>query len=316
MDASPPGPSGGPLAFVGLGVMGGPIAARLLAAGAQLAVHNRDRAKAAPLLSAGATWAESPREAARWARGGIVFVMVSDIGAVRAVVFGRTGVAAGADPKTLVVNLSTIGPEESRKVSERLGRRGIPYLEAPVGGSLDAAARGELLVLAGGTAEDLERARPWLQRFARRIEHLGPVGLGAAMKLVNNLVTVGTVALDAEAIALAEALGLERERTVDLLLAGGGESRMLASKRGAFVAREYPTQFKLGLADKDLGLIGRAARDAGLRTPLARETRRLTTEAIRGGAGEQDLAVVLETARRRRTEPAPVERTGPPSSPT
>lgn len=305
MDASSVSPSQGPLAFVGLGTMGGPMAARLLAAGAHLAVHNRDRAKADPLLSAGARWAESPREAARQARGGIVFVMVSDARAVRSVVFGRTGVAAGADAGTLVVNLSTIAPEESRAVSERLARRGVPYLEAPVGGSQEAASRGELLVFAGGRAEDLDRARPWLERFSRRIEHLGPVGLGAAMKLVNNLVTVGTVALDAEAIALAEALGLERERTVDLLLAGAGESRMLANKRDAFVRRDYPVQFKLSLAEKDLRLIGRASRDARVRTPLAREARRLADEAMRAGLGDRDLAVLLEAARRRRDEPPP-----------
>ena len=289
--------------FVGLGTMGAPMAARLRAAGVPVVVHNRDRAKAEPLLASGASWADSPRALAREATAGVVFVMVSDGRAVRAVVFGRHGVAAGAPPGALVVNLSTIAPEESRAISERLGRRGLRYLEAPVGGSRDAAARGELLVFAGGSASDLETARPYLARFASSVELVGPVGMGMAMKLVNNLVTVTTVAVDAEAIAFAEALGLDPTRTVDLLLAGAGASRMLSNKREAFAQGSYPVQFRLALAEKDLRLIGQAAREVGSRTPIAREARRLAQEALRAGLGDQDLAVLLEAARRRGRAP-------------
>jgi len=301
LEGGPPAPVG----FVGLGTMGGPMAARLLAAGAVLVVHNRDRAKAEPLLSAGAAWAESPRALGKAVGGGVVFVMVTDARAVRSVLFGRSGVASGVSAGALVVNLSTIAPDESRAFAERLGGRSVRYLEAPVGGSQDAAQRGELLVFAGGDPADLARSRPLLERLARRIELMGPVGTGAAMKLVNNLVTVGTVALDAEAIALAEALGLDPTRAVDLLLVGSGESRMLANKRNAFVRRDYPVQFKLSLAEKDLRLIGRAARDARIRAPLAREARRLADGAMRVGLGDRDLAALLEAARRRRDEPPP-----------
>lgn len=300
-ESGPPAPVG----FVGLGTMGGPMAARLLSTGTPLVVHNRDRAKAEPLLSAGAMWAGSPRAVGKAVGAGVLFVMVTDARAVRSVLFGRSGVAAGASAGALVVNLSTIAPDESRAFAERLTGRSVHYLEAPVAGSRDAAQRGELLVFAGGEPGDLTVARPLLEHLARRVEHLGPVGAGAAMKLVNNLVTVGTVALDAEAIALAEALGLEPGRAVDLLLLGGGESRMLANKRDAFVRRDYPVQFKLSLAEKDLRLIGRASRDARVRTPLAREARRLADEAMRAGLGDRDLAVLLEAARRRRDEPPP-----------
>lgn len=300
-EASPERPFG----FVGLGTMGAPMAARLLSGGLPLVVHNRDRAKADPLLAAGATWAESGRAVGRAATGRAVFVMVTDARAVRSVVLGRRGVAAGAGPGTLVVNLSTIAPDESRTIAERLGRRGLGYLEAPVGGSQDAAERGELIVFAGGDAADVERVRPLLERLGRSVEHLGPVGAGASMKLVNNLVTVTTVAVDAEAIALAEALGLDPSRVVDLLLAGGGGSRMLAAKRDAFVRRDYPPRFKLALAEKDLRLIARAARDAGTRAPLAREARRLADEALRAGLGDQDLAAMYEAARVRRGDRSP-----------
>ena len=241
--------------------------------------------------------------------------MVTDARAVRAVLFGRSGLAAGAGPGTLVVNLSTIAPDESRAATERLARRGIHYLEAPVGGSRDAATRGELLVFAGGDPADLAVARPHLERLSRRLELLGPVGAGAAMKLVNNLVMVATIAIDAEALAFAEALGLEPARVVDLLLAGAGESRALANKREEFLRRDYPVQFKLSLAAKDLGLVARAAREVGTRAPIAREAKRLADEAIRAGLGGQDLAVVLEAARARRVGARPAAGIAPSAPP-
>jgi len=305
---SPPSRAG----FLGLGTMGGPMAGRLLSSGTPLVVHNRDRAKAEPLLAAGAEWADSPRAVGRAASGGLVFVMVTDIRAVRAVLFGPKGAAAGAAPGTLIVNLSTIAPEESRGVAERLGRRGIHYLEAPVAGSLDAAKRGELIIFAGGEAADLARARPSLERLGRSVEHLGPVGAGASMKLVNNLVMVATLAADAEAIVLAEAFGLDPTRAVDLLLAGGGASKALENKRDAFLRRDYAVRFKLSLADKDLRLVGRAAREVGARTPIAREAKRLADEAMRAGFADQDLSAMLEAARGRRRGTPPSGR-GPPA---
>jgi len=288
-----------PIGFVGLGTMGGPMAARLLAAGYPLVVTNRTRDRAEPLLSAGASWAASPREVGRTASGGVVFVMVTDVRAVRAVLFGRNGVASGAGPGTLVVNTSTIAPDESRSVAERLARRGIRYLEAPVAGSRDAAARGELLILAGGSDTDLAAAAPLLARVGARVEHLGPVGTAASMKLVNNLVMVSTLAADAEALVLAEALGLEPGRVIELLLAGGGESRVLAAKRDAFLRRDYSVRFKLALAEKDLRLVARTARGVGVRAPIGREADRLAVEAMRAGHGEEDLAALLEAARGR-----------------
>jgi len=126
------------------------------------------------------------------------------------------------------------------------------------------------------------------------------VGTAAAMKLVNNLVMVATLAADAEALSLAESLGLPGGRVVDLLLAGGGASRALEGKRDAFLRRDYATKFKLSLADKDLGLVARAAREVGTRAPIAREAKRLADEAVRAGLGDRDLSAMLEAARARR----------------
>jgi 3-hydroxyisobutyrate dehydrogenase len=220
-------------------------------------------------------------------------------------------VVAGAAPGTLVVDLSTIAPDESRGFAERLRVRGLRYIDAPVGGSVDAAASGELLVYAGGEEEDIDRARPYLEHIARRTERLGPVGAGTSMKLVNNLVTIAGFAVTAEALALGEALGLPRERVVELLLAGGGRSRMLEAKKDVLLRREYPARFKLALAAKDLRLAERSARDAGTGHRLAREARRLAEEGIHGGRADEDFAALFEAALARGRSPRPASPPAP-----
>ncbi len=302
MNAAPPAVVP-PVGFVGLGMMGAPIASRLVAAGTPLVVHNRTREKADAVVAQGARWAFTPKDLGRAVGAGVVFVLLSDARAVRAVLFARNGLVRGASRGALVVDLSTIAPAESRSIAADLAPLGIGYLDAPLGGSVDAARAGRLIVFAGGSAEDVARARPHLDRFARRVEHLGPVGAGTSAKLVNNLLTLATVALDAEAVALAERLGLDRRRMLDLLLDGGGRSAMLESKRGAFQERAYPTSFKLALAAKDLKLIERTARDAGGSARLAREARRLVDEAVRAGLADADYSAVFEAALARRGRP-------------
>lgn len=302
--------------WVGLGMMGLPIADRLVSAGVPLVVFNRTRTKAEPLLARGARWAFTPKDLGRAVGAGVVFLLLSDARAVRAVLFGRNGLAKGLSRGGLVVDLSTIAPAESRAVAADLERAGLAFVDAPLGGSVDVARSGRLLVFAGGRADDVTRARPLLDRFARRVEHLGNVGAGTGAKLVNNLLTLATVALDAEALALAERLGLDRRRMLDLLLDGGGRSAMLEGKRGAFQERAYPAAFKLALAAKDLGLIERTARDVGAGARLAREARRLADEALRAGLADADYSAMFEAAlaRRGRRNPTQAAPTVPPGS--
>ena len=285
-----------PVGLIGLGQMGAPIAGRLLDRGFALTVYNRSPAKAAPLIARGARSADSPRAVGAAVGDGVLFTLLTDARAVRTVLFGRRGAAAALLPGAVVADLSTIAPDESRAIAERLSARGVDFVDAPLGGSTDAAAAGELLIYAGGSPPSVDRVRPVLAAFARRIERLGPVGAGASMKLVNNLLSVGYVVLAGEALAFADALGLDRERVLDLLLDGGGNSRMLAAKRTAFGRREYPTRFALALAAKDLGLVQRAARGVGGRSPLLRELRRTAGEAIRAGHGAEDFAAVFEAS--------------------
>jgi 3-hydroxyisobutyrate dehydrogenase-like beta-hydroxyacid dehydrogenase len=317
--STPPSSTAAVVGFVGLGMMGAPIAERLRSAGHPLIVYNRTRTKAEPLLAAGARWAFSPKDVGRESTSGIVFTMLSDARAEDRILFGRNGLAPSLPSGALVVDLTTIAPSESREFARRLSEHGIQYVDAPVGGSVDPARNGRLIVFAGGSEQDVARARPLLEAFGRRIDHLGPVGAGTSMKLVSNLLTMAYVAAAAEAIALAEGLGLDRHKAIELFLDGTGYSRLLEQKRMAFEERRYPAQFQLRLAEKDLKLIAGAARDAGRAARIAREAERLVREGVRAGRGEDDFAVMLEAAlarRARRVGPSVPEVEAPPDSPS
>ncbi len=297
--------------FVGLGQMGSRIAARLARAGLPLVVTDRSPDKAASVVAAGARALPRPLDVGAAVGSGVAFTMVSDAAAFRAVVFGRTGLARGLRAGSLLIDLGTVRPEESREFARRLAERGVHFLDAPVGGSVDAAEAGTLLLFVGGDPAHLERARSLLLRLATEVHHLGPVGQGSAMKLVNNLLSIGNVALIAEALAFGERLGLDRPAMLELLVRGGGRSVMLERKRTELLERRYDPRFRLALARKDLRLIEASGREAHAPTRLAREARRLVDEAMAAGHGEEDFSVVLEAAlaRTRRPEvaPAPAE---------
>ncbi len=295
--------------FVGTGMMGSRMAANLLARGVGLVVHNRTRARAEPLLEKGARWAARPAEVARELPGGVVFTMLSDGAAVRRAVLGRSGIIRGAHAGTLVVDLSTIAPADSRSIAASLAERDLHFVDAPVAGSVGAAERAELTFFAGGAAEDIERAAPFLERMGQRVEPMGPVGSGTAMKLVNNLLTIGHVALAAEALALGESLELPRSRLLELLRSGNAASAMLERKHRNFESRTYPPEFLVPLARKDLRLIEQAARSAGRAALLTREARRLVEETLAQGHQRDDFSSVFEAARLR----TPPHR-GPPSA--
>jgi 3-hydroxyisobutyrate dehydrogenase-like beta-hydroxyacid dehydrogenase len=305
-------PPGAPqtVGFVGLGMMGRALVGRLRHAGLPVVAWNRTAAPLADAELSGAVRAADPKDVGRRADSGIVFTMVTDGPAQREVLFGRTGVAAGLARGGLVVDLSTVAPSDSRRAAERLARRGIRFLDAPVGGSVDAAAEGKLLFYVGGDGEDLARARPWIEHWARGIEHVGPVGTGAALKVVNNALTVGTLALLSEAVATGEASGIDRDRLLDVLGKGGAASAMLDAKKSAFSRREYPTRFKLGLAHKDLRLFEATARSLGIPARVVHAARQTYDVAIADGRANEDFSAVFEAVRRG-TAPAP----SPPAEP-
>jgi 3-hydroxyisobutyrate dehydrogenase-like beta-hydroxyacid dehydrogenase len=277
-------------------MMGSRIAANLQRAGYSLVVHNRTRAKAETLIAGGAQWADSPRKLGRAVGAGVLFTMTTDRRSLEAVLFGRSGAARGLDPGALVVDLTTIGPGESRSVATRLQALGVHFVDAPVGGSIDAAEAHTLLVYVGGEATDVVRVRPMLEAIGRRVDHFGPAGSGAAAKIVNNLLTTSTMALLGEAMALGDALGLPREPLLSVLGSGGAGSRVLDAKRENLIRNAYPAQFKLSLARKDIRLAERAARDAGLDLTIVRAARRRYDRMSALGRAGEDYSAVADIA--------------------
>ena len=276
------------LAFCGLGQMGEPMAARLLEANHELMVWNRTPERAEALVERGARRAGSPAEAAASADG--VITMLATPEALEEVVSGDEGVTAGIPEGSTLVEMSTVGPDLVRTLADRLPA-GVDAMDAPVLGSVSAAVEGSLKVFAGGPEQLVERWRPVLERFGTVI-HLGPLGAGAAMKLVAN-VTLGTLMTGlGEALALADGLGLDESQVLDVLCESpiGATAK---SKRDNVVSGSYSPNFKLSLAVKDLRLVAGAASKSGVELRLAGEAQAWLEAAEEAGLGALDYSAVI-----------------------
>jgi len=276
------------VAVVGLGAMGSRIARRLLDAGHEVVVWNRTAERAAPLVEAGATAAATPAEAAR--RAEVVVTMVADPAALRDVTEGPEGTAAGVGAEATAIEMSTVGPDAVRRLASILPA-GTGLLDAPVLGSRGEAESGTLRIFVGGPAELAERWTPLLSTLGSPL-HVGPLGSGAAAKLVANTTLVGTIGVLGEALALAEGLGLSRAKAFEVLaatpLAGQAERRREAIEGG-----EYPPRFTLYLARKDAELVVAAAEEAGVDLRLTDAARRWLADADEAGWGDRDYSAVL-----------------------
>jgi 3-hydroxyisobutyrate dehydrogenase-like beta-hydroxyacid dehydrogenase len=276
------------VAVVGLGAMGSRIARRLLDAGHELVVWNRTAGKAAPLVEAGAVAAATPAEAA--ARAEVVLSMVADPAALRDVTEGEEGVAAGVGEGATVIEMSTVGPDAVHRLGSVLGER-AGLLDAPVLGSRSEAEEGTLKVFVGGPDELVGRWTPLLSVLGSPL-HVGPLGSGAAAKLVANTTLVGTIGVLGEALALAAGLGLSPEKAFEVLAATplGPQAER---RRESIESGEYPPRFALYLARKDAELVVAAAREAGVDLRLTEAARSWLAEAEEEGLGDRDYSAVL-----------------------
>ncbi|MCP9833584.1 MULTISPECIES: NAD(P)-dependent oxidoreductase [unclassified Cyanobium] len=284
-----------PVGFIGLGALGAPMAANLLAKGFALTVHNRQRDRELPLAAAGARRAATPAAAAQGAA--VLVLCLSDDVAVAAVLLGEggdNGVAAlaGLVPGSLVVDVSTIAPATSRAMAAALAERGVAYLDAPVTGGTEGAQAGTLSVLVGGAAADLERARPLLEAVGRTITHLGPVGAGQEAKAVNQVLVAGCYAAVAEALALGQRLGLPMEEVRQALVDGAAGSWALEHRGGLMLRGEFPLGFRVRLHRKDLAIALESAAAAGLELPVARQVAAMEDDLIAAGHGDEDVSAL------------------------
>lgn len=282
--------------FLGLGLMGSRMAHRILAAGYPLTVYNRDARKMAPLVTAGATSAPSPRQAARGAQ--IVISMVADDAAAREIWLGDQGALAGAEPGTVLLECSTVTPTWIQDLADHAKRAHCQLLDAPVTGSRDQAAAGELTFLVGGPADALQSIVSVLRTMGRTILAVGANGSGARLKLINNFVCGVEIAALAEAIALIERSGLDRNQAITILTAGASGSPLVKTVASRIMAGDYTPNFLLRLMAKDLAYAELEARQAGLELTTARTALAMFQRGVEHGLGEQDIAAVFEPLRR------------------
>jgi 3-hydroxyisobutyrate dehydrogenase-like beta-hydroxyacid dehydrogenase len=276
--------------FIGLGALGAPMAANLLAAGVPLTVHNRTREREAPLVAAGARAAANPAEAAAGAE--VLMVCVSDGAAVEEVLFGDGGAAAALAPGALVIDCSTIEPERTTRLAARLEERGIAWLDAPVTGGTEGARAGTLSVLVGGEVEALERARPLLELVGGTITHFGPAGAGQQAKAINQILVAGSYAAVAEAMALGQRLGLPMDALRQALAGGAAGSWALQHRSAGMVAGTFPLGFRLALHRKDLAIALAAADATGLELPVCRTVAAMEDALMAAGHGDEDVSAL------------------------
>jgi 3-hydroxyisobutyrate dehydrogenase len=283
------------IGFLGLGIMGSRMAARVRRAGYPLTV-----------------WTHTPGKAARWAAehdavavdtpaalaraSDLVVSMVVDGEQVASVLLGAEGVAETALPGVLCVDMSTVAPADTRRIGAALAERGVRLLDAPVTGSSPRAEAGTLTIMAGGEAEDFARARPLLETMGRVVVHVGELGQGEALKLINNALGAANAAALAEALLLARATGLDLDAFEQVVAAGSGASAQLELKAGAMRAHDYTPLFKTAHMLKDVRLCLEEAQAAGVPFPAAAHARDLLTATVGRGHGAEDYAALIEAA--------------------
>ena len=285
------------VAILGLGIMGSGMAGRLLAANFPLAVYNRSREKCIPFGDAGAFIASSPREAA--SRSEIVLSMVGDDPASRDIWLGENGALQGASPDSILIESSTLSGDWIDELSSKASERGCRFLDAPVTGTKPHAASGELVFLVGGSQEALDAARPVFSVLGRDVLHLGTVGSGARMKLINNFVCGVQAASFAEALSMIDAGGLDRAAAVSILTGGAPGSGIVKRIADRMATNDFTPNFALHWMAKDLSYALRNAADKGILLQTAAAALSVFQQAIAEGHGDEDFSAVSKTAARR-----------------
>lgn len=285
------------VALLGLGTMGHGMAMNLLKAGFPLTVWNRTRAKAEPLAQLGATIAETPAHAAT--KADVVIAMLSDDEASRAAWLGPGGALAAMGSESIAVDSSTLSPDWIAELHAAVTGRGLRLVEAPVTGSRPQAEEGHLTFLAGADEDTLAAVTPVLQCMSKEILHLGPVGCGAQLKLINNFLCAVQVTSFAEALAWMERTGLRLDTALDFLKRGAPGSGIVSAMSERMTRRTYDVNFLLRLMAKDLRYARAAAARLGIEVSMSSPAQELFREAQDQGWGDKDMSAVAEVVRQR-----------------
>ena len=284
------------IAFVGLGIMGSPMAVHLQQAGHQVRGYNRSPEKMQALVDAGGLRCGSAAEAADGAE--VVCLMVPDSPDVEDVLVGAGQVLDHARPGALIIDFSTIRPDVARRLAATARERGLRMLDAPVSGGEAGARNAALSIMVGGEAEDVAAARPLLDVLGRTVVHVGPAGAGQTVKAANQLVVAGHLQVLAEAVALLEAYEVALDPALDVLGGGLAGSAVLEQKRSNLTGRHFEPGFRAELHHKDLGIVTSAAREASVVLPTGALLAQLMASAVANGDGGLDHSALLRVVLR------------------
>jgi 2-hydroxy-3-oxopropionate reductase len=284
------------LGFVGLGIMGRPMALNVMKGGHALAVHARRAESMQPLVDAGAVTCGSPAEVA--ARSDVTFVMVSDTPDVEQVILGPRGCSEGAQPGAIVVDMSTISPAATRRIAGALAERGIEMLDAPVSGGEVGAVNGTLSIMVGGKADTFERVKPLFELMGKNIVHIGESGAGQVAKSCNQIVAAVTIEAVAEALLLARANGVDPARVREALLGGFAYSRVLELHGRRMLETDFKPGFKAVLHQKDMRIVLQAAHELGVALPAAALATQHLNALVGSGEGELDSSAIYKVLER------------------
>jgi 2-hydroxy-3-oxopropionate reductase len=280
------------LGFIGLGVMGRPMALHLIEAGHALSVYARRAEAAQPLVDAGARRLATPAAVA--AASEVVFTMVTTGADVEAVALGEGGIIHGAKPGTVLVDMGTIPPGTARRIAAALAAKGIETIDAPVSGGEVGAQNATLAIMAGGKAEVLERVRPLLEKLGKTLVHIGPNGAGQVAKACNQMIMVSCIEAMAEAMLLAKQSGADPEKVRQALAGGSAGSRVLEVFGARMTARDFKAGVEARLHHKDFGILLDEAVTLGAPLPIAAQVWQQLNALMAQGMGREDTSALLK----------------------
>ena len=278
--------------FIGLGIMGRPMAKNLMEAGYELVLQNRSPEKAEGLAEEGnATAARSPREVAEACD--IVITMLPDSPDVEAVVAGEGGVLEGIRDSALLVDMSTISPVVTEELAAKVREKGASMLDAPVSGGDVGAVEGALSIMVGGSKEDFERARPLFDVMGKVVTHVGPIGAGQVVKTCNQIVVALTIEAVSEALVLGSKGGVAPEKILDVLGGGLAGNKVMEVKREKMLEHSFDPGFRIELHHKDLGIALAAGREYGVTLPVTAIVDQMLETLKMRGKGDRDHSAIL-----------------------
>ena len=277
--------------FIGLGIMGKPMAKNLIEAGHELVVYNRTREKAEELEGSGAAVAASPKEVAE--RSDVVITMLPDSPQVEEVLAGEDGVFEGIREGALIVDMSTISPVVTEELAAKAKEKGASMLDAPVSGGDVGAIEGTLSIMVGGSEEDFERAWPLFEVMGGTVTHVGPSGAGQVVKAANQIVVALTIEAVSEALVLGSKAGVEPEKILAVLGGGLAGNKVMEAKREKMLTHSFDPGFRIVLHHKDLGIALAAGREYGVTLPVTAVVDQMLQDLKMRGRGDRDHSALL-----------------------